>query len=439
MKRTETQKDKKPRHKAGDWNQVLDSRNRRVRGLWERNGQYYAQIRVPTWVGRVHLEGATNLTEAQAKWQELKTRIREGKFIPPARNLKPGEVPKTGSPASTLPEMICGYKRDRDLHKRKDPKTGKHENSSFNQWIAYAPAVQIGTIDAKFLKDFVSWRREKAAEGEKEITGRTINLNVLALRHGVEWAVVDRWLPEFPKKWTWKDLPEKPKAVRLLESQEIEVLANANRLSPVALEMLDPRVRHLRLGQDLNGQYFHDFVWLLALSGGREQETVAKCWTHVRWPRRVLFFPGKLAKAGGGVPAEDREVDFFAKLEDHLKAMFERRDKTSDYMFPSNEAHVGSYRKQWESARGRLKAWHIAKGKSEEQAAELCDDLGFHHLRHWFISQAVMAGIDYKTIAVWVSHRDAGVLIGNLCGHLRPGHSAQQAKKMDSFFGANPS
>ncbi len=103
-------------------------------------------------------------------------------------------------------------------------------------------------------------------------------------------------------------------------------------------------------------------------------------------------------------------------------------------MFPGEEGHIGSFRRQWETAREKLRRWHIANGKSEKDAAELCDDLGFHHLRHYFISHAVMAGIDFMTIAIWVSHRDGGVLIGKKYGHLRPGHSQTQARKLDDAF-----
>ena len=63
-------------------------------------------------------------------------------------------------------------------------------------------------------------------------------------------------------------------------------------------------------------------------------------------------------------------------------------------------------------------------------------NVGFHHFRHYFISHCVMAQpwIDHMTIAIWVSHRDKGILIGKRYGHLRPGHSAQMAKHLDSAF-----
>lgn len=44
----------------------------------------------------------------------------------------------------------------------------------------------------------------------------------------------------------------------------------------------------------------------------------------------------------------------------------------------------------------------------------------FRDLRHHFISMCVMSGIDFMTIAGWVGHKDGGVLIGRVYGHLIP-------------------
>jgi len=149
---------------------------------------------------------------------------------------------------------------------------------------------------------------------------------------------------------------------------------------------------------------------------GREKETIRQRWPNVKWKRRVLFFPGREAKAGGGRPALDREVDFHKRLEAHLKAMFKRRNPNSEWIFPNPDdptKPMGSFRKQLE----RVKK---ATGLS---------DIGFHHFRHYFISHEVMAQpwIDYMTIAISVSHRDKGILIAKKYGHLRPGHTARMA------------
>jgi len=55
----------------------------------------------------------------------------------------------------------------------------------------------------------------------------------------------------------------------------------------------------------------------------------------------------------------------------------------------------------------------------------------FHDCRHFFISYCVMSGIQNTTIAEWVSHKDGGVLIGKVYGHLAKGYKQQEATKLN--------
>jgi hypothetical protein len=41
-----------------------------------------------------------------------------------------------------------------------------------------------------------------------------------------------------------------------------------------------------------------------------------------------------------------------------------------------------------------------------------------------------MAGVDFMTIAKWVGHRDGGLLIGKVYGHLSDSHTRRQAERM---------
>jgi site-specific recombinase XerD len=64
-----------------------------------------------------------------------------------------------------------------------------------------------------------------------------------------------------------------------------------------------------------------------------------------------------------------------------------------------------------------------------------CKRLGFpqwghHAMRHFFCSNAIEAGIDFKVIADWLGHRDGGILVAKTYGHLRAEHSAAMAQKM---------
>jgi len=47
-----------------------------------------------------------------------------------------------------------------------------------------------------------------------------------------------------------------------------------------------------------------------------------------------------------------------------------------------------------------------------------------------------MSGIDFMTIARWVGHKDGGILIGKVYGHLSNEHAQAQAARMN--FGSVP-
>ena len=60
-------------------------------------------------------------------------------------------------------------------------------------------------------------------------------------------------------------------------------------------------------------------------------------------------------------------------------------------------------------------------------------EVAYHHMRDLFISKCVMAGVNYMTIASWVGHKDGGVLIGKVYGHLSQDHKADTAKNLSLF------
>jgi site-specific recombinase XerD len=59
-------------------------------------------------------------------------------------------------------------------------------------------------------------------------------------------------------------------------------------------------------------------------------------------------------------------------------------------------------------------------------------NLTHHSLRHFFVSNAIEAGLDFATIAAWVGHQDGGALVAKTYGHLRESHSDNMAERMKS-------
>jgi hypothetical protein len=48
-------------------------------------------------------------------------------------------------------------------------------------------------------------------------------------------------------------------------------------------------------------------------------------------------------------------------------------------------------------------------------------------MRHFSASFCVMAGLDFMPIAAWLGHKDGGILVGKIYGHLLDDHHKQAA------------
>jgi integrase len=421
MQRSEPRRDglsieaeKAPRRKTNAWNQVFDERKRRARGLWERNGIFYAQINVNRDPIRFKLEHATTVPQAVTAQQVLKAQQRAGTLKRPADASVPEQV-KAGT--KTLDDAIQFYKEDREALKDKDPKTCERENSGLTKLSQYGGKRGLNTIDDKFRIAFAKWRRSTKAETETKsdnkkkkkekqpVGGRTVDLDIIALGRVIDVCIREEWLIQSPFRVKWKKLAKKPEKVRLISTGEL------NHFCETAVKECPER-----------GLVFADYLQVLSLTGGREKETLAIKWDdHVHWERRQFEFPG--SKRGGGSQAagEPRFIDFFPKLEKRLKDMYKRRDRKSSFLFPAKRnslQHTKTFKQTWIKVRKKIGVFETEK------------DIGFHHTRHYFISHCVMAGIDFMTIAIWVGHRDGGAMIGRIYGHLKPGHAASQAAKL---------
>jgi integrase len=96
-------------------------------------------------------------------------------------------------------------------------------------------------------------------------------------------------------------------------------------------------------------------------------------------------------------------------------------------LFPPMKAFL--QRMKPEEARGEI----IKVDSSKKALATACRHLGFphythHSLRHFFCSNAIEAGVDFKTISEWLGHADGGILVAKTYGHLRQDHSQRMAK-----------
>jgi integrase len=157
-----------------------------------------------------------------------------------------------------------------------------------------------------------------------------------------------------------------------------------------------------------------NLVEFLGYSGCRLGEAI-----EVKW-RDVNFELGTLLITGGEIGTknhEQRTIPLFQPL----RILLEK--------FLSEQAGKGKL----DQTALNKKLFNAKKGLQAIQAA--CRRIGLpryghHSMRHFFCSNAIESGVDFKTIAEWLGHRDGGILVANTYGHLRAEHSKEMAKRI---------
>jgi integrase len=271
----------------------------------------------------------------------------------------------------------------------KRPATLHCERAAQRRWLAHLPDIRLNEITRAHLNSFIARRQ---AEGNAP---RTVNLYMIALRNVLKRAIDDGYIKALPME-NLRPLKVDHRKRALVPSERMEKLFAA------------AKTLH-------NGEMLSDLLRLMSTCGARVAETLRLRWADVDFKlRQITIGADGLAKN-----RKHRVVDFNAALQKHLREMFSRRQPDSVWLFPSprrGEADIPlvNFHKALELARQKAKL----------------KNFGFHDCRHYFISHAVMSGIDYMTIARWVGHQDGGVLIGKVYGHLSNEHAKRQAKKL---------
>jgi integrase len=171
-------------------------------------------------------------------------------------------------------------------------------------------------------------------------------------------------------------------------------------------------LNELRNGHRATGQAA-DFAEFLAYSGCRQAEAFEVLWRDIDFERGCLVVTGGKKGTKNG---DARSLPLFAPLRRLLEDAKARR--------------AGNLDEPVFAIRSALLQMHRACERLELPA------FGHHTMRHFFCSNAIEAGCDFKVIAEWLGHKDGGVLVAQTYGHLRNEHSAAMAHRMNFDAGA---
>jgi integrase len=371
-------------HSRYQYKKVLDGRKQPIRGLWERNGKFVARLAVEDDAGLketrwVPLEDAETVAQAQDKLKTL--------HVNRSRNDLP-VLKRTPKFADYAAQYLTYYETVKDA---KRPSTIEKERGAIKLWNQHIGGLRLDKIRRIHINSFI----EKRQADNK--SGRTVNIDIIILRNVLKKAIDDQWIKVLPTE-NLRPLKSVPRKRNLVTQAEIDKLCEA------ALEV------------SKNGREFADYVSLMAYSGARRNEALRLKWADVDWGHDQLTIGADGLNKG----REIRVVDLNQKLKEHLQEMSKRRAPDSEYLFPSPQRGEKD-----RPAKTFMESLRLARKQSG------LTNFSFHDCRHFFISYCVMSGIDYMTIARWVGHKDGGVLIGKVYGHLSNEHTQAQAAKLN--------
>lgn len=422
MKATETTSDTTTEHKRQSHGQtfakVKDGRKQDIRGLWVRNGRYYARLNVENpltgikktkWVPLVDKDNnpVETVPQAVAELNRLKTHRADNTL----RNI--GRTSKLADYVKTYLENIGAGQG------AKAPATVAKEKTILGRWVDEIGQLRLDQIKRVHVTRFITSRqKEKDSNGNPKVCNRTINLDVIGLRCVLKAAMNEGLIQQLPMQGL-KPLPEEETKRPLFTAAELDALCKAA-FETKKKTNKDGAETEVPLTE--NAQQFTDYLKVMAYSGCRRNEALGLQWDDVDFDNKQLHVRRQVTSRGIETlkNGEERTVDFNAKLHAHLEDMASRLAPGSDWLFPSpqrgdKDIPAKSFRESLDMVKERAKM----------------PNFGFHDLRHHFISMCVMSGIDFMTIAAWVGHKDGGVLIGKVYGHLANEHRKAMAERLN--------
>lgn len=405
--RTAGQSKPKRQSHAGSFAKVMDGRKQPVRGLWKRGERYYAQLNIENAITGVKKTKRVKLVDKEN--QPVQT---VAQAVAELKRLQTQRTDDTLPVLQRTPKFQDYSKRYLDFissgQGAKKWSTVEKERAILGRWTDAIGQLRLGQIKRVHVNRFIEGRLRE------NVAARTVNIDVIVLRVVMKRALSDGLIQRLPTEGL---RPLRTSTVKrsLFTTVELE------KVCACAFETKqDKNGKTIPLTE--NAAQFVDYIRLMAYCGARRNEALGLQWEDVDFANNQLFIRRQVTRRGieDLKNHEQRVVDFNPKLKAHLLDMQERSRDVSEWLFPSpqrgdKDIPAKDFRESLDMVRERAKQ----------------PKFNFHDCRHHFISMAVMSGVDFMTIAAWVGHRDGGILIGKVYGHLANEHRKAMADRVN--------
>lgn len=334
-------------------------------------GAYYLEWR--DGGRRIRLSVGKNPADAAAK------RLRKEAELNAANNgvnvLQPSE-----NGWRSLREAATEYLEETKLSKK--PKTFAAYSIALEYFQESCPRIHLEEIDRKDLLKFSAYLRDEKDQSPRSVYNKFENVMTFLKSQGIRGLVAKNDWPRFVETE-----PE------VYEKEELDRLFAAC---------------------DAQERLWYEFF---LMTGMREQEVIHCSWPDVNLTRATVTVRYKQEYGFSPKNYREREIPIPAKLVASLKALKAKQDKSCQLAFPT--------------AGCKPKLDFLDSLKSIAQRGKLNkEDFWLHKFRATFATWSLWAGVDLRTVQLWLGHSD----IESTMRYLKPSRSQKVQDKVNEIF-----
>jgi integrase len=290
-------------------------------------------------------------------------------------------MPENGSNGRTpIMAAVTEYLDETKLNKK--PKTYAAYSTALAYFIESCPKIFLEDIDRKDLLKFSAFLRDAKEQSPRSCWNKFSNVMSFLKAQGIRGLAHKNDWPRF--------VEEEPEIYEKEELEELFVVCNAE--------------------ERLWFEFFQ-------MTGMREQEVMNTYWSDVNLTSNTVRVSHKPDRGWTPKAYKEREIPVPAKLVKSLKALKAKSDRTCGLIFPT--------------AGCKPKFDFLDCLKAVAERAELdSENFWLHKFRATFATWSLWAGVDLRTVQLWLGHKD----IESTMRYLKPSRSQQVREKVNEIF-----
>jgi integrase/recombinase XerD len=290
-------------------------------------------------------------------------------------------VPENGNGHRSVAASVAEYLEETKLSKK--PKTFSAYSTALAYFTESCHKQTIEDIDRKDLLKFAAFLRDEKEQAPRSCWNKFNSVMTFLKAQGIRGLTKKNDWPRFTE--------EEPE---MYEEAELEKLFNAC---------------------DAEERLWYEFF---LMTGMREQEVMYTYWSDVNFAHATVRLSHKPDRGWTPKAYKEREIPIPAKLAKSLKEWRSKASKTCRLVFPTAGCNP------------KLDFLDCLKAVAERAKLNK-ENFWLHKFRATFATRCLWAGVDLRTVQLWLGHSD----IESTMRYLKPSRSQQVREKVNEIFG----